>query len=261
MPIRGAFVVVTGASSGIGAATAVEFARLGAVVLAVGRRPDRLAATVASCEASGGSAQALPLDVTSPQAAEQISDVGERHGGVDVVVNNAGSGLHQPVSCTTAEQVQQLLDVHLLAPIRLTTRLLPGMLERRRGAIVAISSISAVLPAPGETAYGAVKAAVGRWTHGLAVELHGSGVHAYEIAPGPIDTEIWEHVGRHYPGRLYPPEVVAQAVVRAVQGGGVRHYVPRRFGLAATSYALAGPPVRAGVRWYARYSGQARVGE
>lgn len=230
-------------------------------MIAVARRADRLAEVEARCRGVGGSAQGLALDVTSADAAQRIKDLGDSYGGVDAVINNAGTGLHRPVTCTTAEQVQQLLDVHFLAPIRLTAALLPGMLERHRGAIVTITSISAELPAPGETAYGAVKAALARWTHGLATELHGTGVHACEIAPGPIDTEIWEHVGRHYRGRLYPPELVAEAVVRGVQRGGVQLHVPRRFRFVAGSYALAGRPVRFGVRWYARRSGQMAMGK
>lgn len=260
LPVHGSVAVITGASSGIGAAAAVEFARRGALVIAVARRADRLSDTVAECRRAGGRAEALALDVTDPEAPVRIRAEADRFGGVDVVVHSAGTGLHQPVLQTSAEEVQALVDVHLLAPIRLTTGLLPGMLERGHGAIVTITSISAALPAPGETAYGAVKAALARWTHGLATELHGTGVHACAVAPGPIDTELWDHVGRHYRGHLFPPQVVAQAVIRSVEHGGVQRHVPRRFGIVATGYVLAGAPVRAGVRLYSRLSGDGADG-
>lgn len=257
LSLRGAVVVVTGASSGIGAATAVAMAGRGAKVLAVGRREERLRETVDACRRAGGEATALRADVTSPDSPSLIADAAERLGDPDVVVHNAGIGLHRPITSTDADEVEALFEVHVLAPVRITATLLPGMLERRRGAIVTITSISAFVPAPGEAAYGAAKAALARWTHGLAVELAGTGVRACSVSPGPIATEIWEHVGRHYPGRLFPPETVAAAVVRAAERGGVQRHAPRRFAIAATAYPLAGGAVRAGVRVYSRLTGGA----
>jgi short-subunit dehydrogenase len=260
LTLRGSVAVVTGASSGIGAATAVDFARRGALVVAVARRAERLAATVEQCRAAGGTALAVTLDVTEAGAVEAIASTASRFGEVDVLVHNAGTGLHRSIMQTGPEDVRDLLEVHLMAPIKLTRAFLPGMLSRRRGAVVTVGSISAVLPAPGEASYGAAKAALTRWTHGLATELAGTGVRAAVVSPGPIDTEIWEHVGRHYRGRLFPAESVSAAIVRSVERGGVQHYVPRRFAVVAAAYPVAGAAMRVGVRAYARVSGQ-RPGE
>jgi short-subunit dehydrogenase len=257
LSLQGAVVVVTGASSGIGAATAVAMARRGARVVAVARREGRLGETVAACRAAGGDGVALCADVTDPDTPARIAEAAGRLGCVDVVVHNAGVGLHRPITATDVADVEALFAVHVLAPVRITAALLPAMLERHRGVIVTITSISGFVPAPGEAAYGAAKAALSRWTHGLAVELAGTGVRACSVSPGPIATEIWDHVGRHYSGRLFPPETVADTVVRAVERGGVQRHAPRRFAFAAAAYPLAGGAVRTGVRIYSRLTGGA----
>jgi short-subunit dehydrogenase len=253
LSLDGSVVVVTGGSSGIGAATAVACARRGARVLAVARRADRLAEVVAACRAVGGPALAVPADVTTPDAARMIAAAADAEfGPVDVLVNNAGGGLHRPAGATTPAEVEALFAVHVLAPIRLTAAVLPGMLERGRGSIVNVTSISAFIPAPEEAVYGAAKAALSRWSHGLATELAGTGVRVAAVSPGPIDTEIWDHVGRDYAGRLFPAALVAAAVVDAVERGRTQVTVPRRYGVPAALYPLAGAAVRLGVRRFAR---------
>jgi short-subunit dehydrogenase len=244
--------VVTGASSGIGAAVAVAAARRGARVAAVARRADRLADVVAACEAFGVPALAVAADVTEPDAADRIAAAAEEKlGPVDLLVNNAGGGLHRPAVSSSPAEAEALFAVHVFAPMRLAGRLLPGMLARRRGAVVNIGSISAAIPAPQEAVYGAAKAALTRWSHGLATELAGTGVHVATVSPGPIDTELWDHVGRTHNGRLYPAALVAEAVVDAVERGRTQVTVPRRFGVPGALYPLAGAAVRAGVRRFA----------
>jgi short-subunit dehydrogenase len=125
------------------------------------------------------------------------------------------------------------------------------MVARGRGSIVNVTSVSGYVPTPGEPAYGASKAALSRWSHGLAVELHGTGVHVGVLSPGPIDTEIWDHTGNEYSGKLYPATVVADAVVRMIEKGVVHQTVPRRFGLVSAVYPLVGRPFRWGLRRYA----------
>jgi short-subunit dehydrogenase len=140
--------------------------------------------------------------------------------------------------------------------VYLTTAALQGMLERRQGAVINITSVAGYVPNPGEAAYGAAKAALSLWTHGLAVDLHDSGVQLTVVSPGPIDTEIWSlDEELIYTGKLYPPQVVADAVADAVEKGWVHRTVPRRYGLVGAMYPIVGRPMRWGLR---RFEAQAK---
>ena len=259
-PIRGAVAVVTGASSGIGAATARELARHGAVIFAVARRADRLEETVHACERVApastphGAHVAHPADVGSQETcANVIALAHERFGRVDILVNNAGVSLHVDIATVAPQDVERVMAVNFFAPVYLTLAALPGMLERGRGSVVNVGSVAAVVPNAGEAAYGASKAALARWSHGLSVELHGTGVHAGMLHPGPIDTEIWATEGElGHTGKLYPPEVVARGVVRMIERRLVHLTVPRRFGTMGMLYPVLGTPLRWGLRRYDR---------
>jgi short-subunit dehydrogenase len=102
--------------------------------------------------------------------------------------------------------------------------------------------------------YGATKAALSRWTEGLILELAGSGVFAGEVSPGPIDTELWDHVGRFWTGRFYPPSDVADAVVTAVERGRPTASVPRKYGLAPAMFPLLRGPMRQGALRFGKSS-------
>jgi short-subunit dehydrogenase len=259
-PFRGAVAVVTGASSGIGAATARELARRGAVIFAVARRAERLEQTVRACDrvapstAPAGSHVTYPADVGSKEVCQSVISVAqERFGKVDILVNNAGVSLHGDVATLGAEDVERVMAVNFFAPVYLTLAALPGMLERGRGSVVNIGSVAAVVPNSGEAAYGASKAGLARWSHGLSVELHGTGVHVGMLHPGPIDTDIWNTAGElGHPGRLYPPDVVARGVTRMIERRLVHLTVPRRFGTVGVLYPVLGAPVRWGLRRYDR---------
>src|SRR5438876_697798 len=116
-----------------------------------------------------------------------------------------------------------------------------------RGATV----VAGYVPNPGESAYGASKAALSRWSHGLAVDLHDTGVHVGVLSPGPIDTEIWSlDEELTYNGRLYPPQVVADGVAHMIERGVTHMTVPRRYGAVGVLYPLLGRPMRWGLRKY-----------
>ncbi|MHB1853552.1 MAG: SDR family NAD(P)-dependent oxidoreductase [Acidimicrobiales bacterium] len=251
MKISGKVALVTGASSGIGAAVAVELARRGARVAAVARREDRLAEVVARCADAGGKAVALPADVSTRPACEDAAAAAEEQlGPVDILVNNAGISVHKPAAETTVEEIERLMAVNFLGPVWLTKAVLPAMLARRSGSIVNVTSVAGYVPNAGEAAYGASKAALSRWTHGLVVDLHGTGVSAGVLSPGPIDTEIWSLEDNDYKGKLYPPEVVAKGVARLIESGAAHMTVPRRYGMPALIYPLVGRPMRWGIRRY-----------
>lgn len=250
--IQGAVAVVTGSSSGIGAATARALARRGATVVAVARRKDRLDEVVETCRRFAPDSTARPGDVRDRSFADDVvRDTQDRFGRVDIVVNNAGISPGEDVTTRAVDDAEHIMAVNFFGALYFAGSVLPGMLERRRGSIVNVTSVSGAVPTPGEPAYGASKAALSRWSHGLAVELHGTGVHVGVLSPGPIDTEIWSHTGTPYDGKLYPPEVVSRGVVSMIERELTQLTAPRRFGAVGALYPLAGRPMRWGLRKYA----------
>jgi NAD(P)-dependent dehydrogenase (short-subunit alcohol dehydrogenase family) len=254
MDISGRVAVVTGASSGIGAAVARDLAGRGARVVAVARRPDRLAEVVEACRASSPDSVAHPADVGRREDCEAVVAGAEaRFGRVDIVVNNAGISIHREAARTTPDDIAHLFAVNFFGPVHLTMAALPGMLDRGCGSVVNVTSVAGYVPNPGESAYGASKAALSRWSHGLAVELHGTGVHVGTLSPGPIDTEIWsldEVVTYH--GKLYPPSTVAAAVARMIEREQVHVTSPRGYGAVGALYPLLGRAMRWGMRRFER---------
>ena len=248
MQLGSRIAIVTGASSGIGAAVATELASRGATVVAVARRQDKLEEVVGRCPGS----LAIVADVSSREACERVvRDTDSRFGRGDVRVNNAGISIHKSAARTSVDEVSAVMAVNFFGPVALATAALPGMLERRCGSIVNVTSVAGYLPNPGEAAYGASKAALSRWSHGLSIALRGSGVHAGVVSPGPIDTEIWSlDEELSYKGKLFPPSVVALGVVKLIERELTHLTVPRRYGAPGAMDPLAGRPMRWGLRKY-----------
>jgi len=252
MQIRGSVAIVTGSSSGIGAATARALAARGATVMAVARRKDRLDEVVDGCRRHAPDSMACAGDVSERAFAEDVvRDARERFGRVDILVNNAGISPGEDVGVRAVDDAEQIMAVNFFGAMYFAGAALPGMIERRRGSIVNVTSVSGYVPAPGEPAYGASKAALSRWSHGLAVDLHRTGVHVGVLSPGPIDTEIWSHGTAEYEGKLYPPTVISDAIVRMIERELAHVTVPRRFGAVGAMYPLVGRPMRWGLRKYA----------
>jgi short-subunit dehydrogenase len=223
-------VVVTGASSGIGAATARLLASQGHTVGIVGRRAERLDSVLADCRASAPSSTAWVRDLGDLAGVEAFgAEAEERFGQVDVLVNNAAIPMRMPVSELLPHQVEEVMRVNFLSPVRLTLRLLPAMLGRRSGTIVNVASMGGRVGIPGEAAYCASKFALTGWSEAMAIDLHGTGVAVRLIQPGPIDTDIWDRPGNR-PAAIEvpkePPEVVAKAIVAAIASDRFEHYVP-----------------------------------
>ncbi len=251
--ISGSVAMVTGASSGIGQAIAVELARRGATVVGVARREAELAATVQECRRYAPASIHQAADLSSRSGCEAAaSGILARLGRVDILVNNAGISIRKPAVLTTVEDVERVMAVNFFAAVYLTMATLPGMLERRRGSVINITSVAGYLPNPKESAYGASKAALSLWSHGLNVDLHGTGVHVGVVSPGPIATEIWEkdEFAASYAGKLYPPAVVAEAVTKVIERRLAHVTVPRRFGIPPILYPMLGRPMRWGLRRY-----------
>jgi short-subunit dehydrogenase len=228
MRLNGAVALVTGASSGIGAATAAALATAGASLLLSGRDEARLAEVAAR---TGGTA--LGGDLAAPGGAaglaEQALAAPAAHGGIDILVNNAGLGWAGPVGQIPAAKVTELATVNLAAPIELTRLLVPGMAERGRGGVAFVSSIAGVTGVRGEAVYAATKAGLAAFAESLAYEVRGHGVTVSVIVPGVIDTPFFSRRGTPY-GRARPAPIpagrVAAAIVSALEHERPVVYVP-----------------------------------
>ncbi|MET8981581.1 SDR family oxidoreductase [Streptomyces sp. NPDC004539] len=232
----GQLVLVTGAGSGIGRATAFAFAEAGARVIAVDRDAESAARTAELARLVGAQeAWAETVDVSDEKAMEELADkVGESYGVVDVLVNNAGVGLSGSFFDTTTEDWRRVLDVNLWGVIHGCRLFGRAMVERGQGGhIVNIASAAAYQPSRALPAYGTSKAAVLMLSESLRAELAGKGIGVSAICPGLVNTGITstatfvgvdareqerrrERSSRLYGRRNYPPEKVADAIVRAV---------------------------------------------
>jgi NADP-dependent 3-hydroxy acid dehydrogenase YdfG len=209
--LAGEVAIVTGASSGIGAATARELGRRGAVVVLAARRADALEAQAQEIRAAGGQALAIPTDVTDRAQLAQLADQAtETFGRVDVLVNNAGANWSRALASTRPDEVIGLLEVNLLGAMLLTRAVLPGMLERRHGAVITIGSLSGRVAM--EPLYSATKYGLRGFSLALRRQLAGSGVSVSLVSPGNVRTAMTSHVEADLP----EPEIVAMAVADLV---------------------------------------------
>jgi len=205
--LAGKVVIITGASSGIGAATAWEIARRGAHVVLAARREQELETKANAINAAGYHAVAAPTDVTDAAQVQRLTKFTmEMFGQVDVLVNNAGMAWREPFQENSTEQIEHIVDVNLLGAILLTRAVLPGMLERRRGVIISVASVAAHIPV--DPLYCATKFGLRGFSLSLHRELLGSGVSAAIVSPGFVSTPMNRHMRLPMPG----PEVVARAI-------------------------------------------------
>lgn len=232
--------VVTGSSSGLGVAVALEMARRGWRVSLGARRVDRLEKVAAEVRSLGGVPFAHALDVTDQDSVEQFFEASEAAQGVaDIVVNNAGASRPGPLSGQDPEWLRAEVETNLLGPLLVTRRALVPMLENDlTGDIVFMSSDSVRNPRPLQVTYGATKAALENLSDGLSLELEGTGIRCTKIRIGPSVSEFGEAWSGVEPlvleqtfeawrraalrdartgGVMLPAEVVARAVVYAVE--------------------------------------------
>jgi short-subunit dehydrogenase len=228
--VDGANVLVTGASSGIGAALAPMLAERGATVAIVARRPDRLAAVLERCQAHSPASRMYVADLGDTDAAEALANrAWDEMGGLDVLVNNAAIPKRRAVQVLTLDEVRETMTVNFESPLRMTLAVLPRMLERDSGVIVNVSSFGGRAGILKEAAYCASKFALCGWSEAMAMDLFHTGVDVRLILPGAIATEIWDQPGNDdpvYNGPFEPPETVAAGIIDAIEGHAFELYVP-----------------------------------
>jgi short-subunit dehydrogenase len=223
--------IVTGASSGIGWATARALARRGTRVVAVARREERLRALVDELQGDAPGSFQLAGDLGQRAFAERVvEESAARLGRVDVLVNNAAIPVRKLLYRTSVEEAEEALRVNFLSCLWTSFAAIPVMLRQGEGAIVNVSSFASKVVPTHETLYAAAKCAMNGFSEGLWNDLRGSGIHVALVHPGPIDTEIWQkgEQPNRYTGRKYPPELVADAILEAVDRRIHELVVPRR---------------------------------
>ena len=244
MRLAGAVALITGGSSGIGAATARALATAGARTLVAGRNPDRLEAVA---KETGG--VALQADLAAPDGPDALAAaaLGEA-GHIDLLVNNAGIGWAGPIGELTAAKVDELIAVNLTAPIQLTRLLAPGMAERRSGRIVFVSSIAGATGVRHEAVYAATKAGLTCFAESVSYELGDHDVGVSVIFPGAIDTPFFDRRGTPYQRRKpapIAPEGIAAAVVEVAEHDQAEAFVPAWMWFPARLHGAAPATFRA----------------
>jgi len=235
--------LITGASRGIGRAIAQRFAAEGAAVVLCasrlgshGKLKGTLEGAVADIQASGGRAAAIACDLTDVSARSKLVEEGEKFfGPIDIIVNNAAGSKMRLPSETTAEERSWMYDINVNAPIDLAQQAIPGMRERGRGWILNISSSSAIQPvvpyrdspmaAHLICAYGASKAALDRYTQGLAHEVAADGIYINALAPENIvlttGADYVREIAKRNPDMAEPVEMMAEAALALCSGSHV----------------------------------------
>lgn len=228
--------LITGASSGIGEATARQLAREGFTVVLAARRAallDKLASEIAQTDAP---AVAIPTDLTQPNQIKALAQQAlQQCGRVDVLVNNAGVGEQAKAYEASDAQIEFIMRTNFTSAVQLTRALMPQMLARNSGHIINVSSVSGYVSVQGSSIYSASKHALRAWNDGLRRDLRGTNVRTSLVSPGFIRTPMTEGISGPVPG----PEIIANAISRLIKKPKREVIVPGfyRFGVWAEAIA------------------------
>ena len=239
-------VIITGASrpEGIGASAAQRFADEGATVALTARGAAGLDAVAARIRDRGGKARAFPADLSDPAACEAMfRAVDDAFGGLDVLVNNAGTNTRGPVEHQDPAALAHLIQVNLVAPIILTRLAIPRLRARGGGSIVQIASIAGQIPLDGEATYSASKHGLRAFSFALREELAGSPIHVAVVSPGPVDTgflldELDDVPDIVFANPMSTADEVAALIVESALDGRRERTIPARTGRLARLGAM-----------------------
>jgi short-subunit dehydrogenase len=250
--------MVTGASSGIGAATAAEFAASGAQVVLVARSAERLEARTEDIKRSGGAAGTYQADLSNSEAVGELAAKVRRDVGVpDILVNNAGSGRWAPLIDTSADELRRMIELPYLAAAYTSRAFLPDMIARGSGKIACVTSPASYLAWRDACGYIAARHALKGFAEGLRADLKGTGLHVTLVVLGAVDTPYWANnpgsrasVPKTIPG-IFPQLTVRQAASAIVDGIERKQRVvvkPAAYRLVFAMQALAPSLVARGIR-------------
>jgi short-subunit dehydrogenase len=244
LKLDGSKILVTGASSGIGAALAPILAERGATVGIVARRADRLEEVLERAKKHAPESRMWAADLSDLPGAERLAlEAWDAFGGLDAIVHNAAIPKRVHMSRLTIDDVTETMDVNFHSPVRMTLAVLPKMLERKSGTIMWVSSMGGRIPIANESAYNAAKYAMCGFAEAMYLDLGGSGVDTKLVMPGPIDTEIWDIPGNE-PALMdvekVPAADCAAGIADALADDGFEYYVPPIYpgGIAALDLAV-----------------------
>jgi short-subunit dehydrogenase len=230
-------VVITGASSGIGAWMAQELSGLGATVILIARSEQKLQQTAKLMQ---GKHECLVTDVSSTnEVFAAVRQVIGTYGKIDILINNAGYGVFENFEDASLETMEQMMDVNYMGTVRCTKAVLPFMLAANCGHIVNIASLAGKIGTAKSSGYSASKHAVLGFTNSLRQELKGTNLHITAVNPGPIDTPFFDQADpsgsylNNMKSYMLKPEQVGQAVLRAITKRTMEINLPFYFGWAA----------------------------
>lgn len=212
--LAGKVSIVTGAGSGIGRAVSLLLGRSGSRVVLAARSESRLDAVREDIEKGGGEAIAAATDLTRDEEMERlVKRAVEKWGSIDYLINNAGWGRHAPVVKAKIKDWDETLQVNLRAPMILTKLILPGLIEKKGGAIINIASIAAKMGDANAAAYSASKFGLLGFTQSLYEEVREFGIKVAAILPGFVDTPLIPATAKLDRNKMIRPEDVAEAVL------------------------------------------------
>ena len=245
---HGKLIVITGGSSGIGLATAERLAAIGARLVLVADRRDKLDAAVAAVARIAPAVDGVACDVGVPASvAAAFAALEQRHGVPDILMNNAGFAVYRTFEQSAAEEIERLFEVNFAGHLRCTRAVLPGMIARRGGQILNIASIAGLITATPNAVYAASKWGMVGWSRALRIELARFNIGVSLVCPGRVETPFFDHeTFRARPHRresdltTIPMARVVDAILHAAARNRELVVVPRYFGWIAR-FAAAVP--------------------
>ena len=233
MKIDGARVLLTGASRGIGAATALELARRGATLAIAARTKKSLDQVARDCRGLGAEVHVIVADMAKEaDVRAMVATARKAMGGIDVLVNNAGLGLSNPVAEVSVEDLRYVFEVNVFAPHIATIEALPEMTKRGSGRIINVGSVASHIATPNLGGYSGTKFALKAMTDSLRMEMRGTGVKVTLICPGPIATEFVVNSAGETEG-VFPQKPVgapaidvAKAICKGITSGPAELFIP-----------------------------------